>query len=182
MTPGTSIASDTFRANGIQDPRFATGGHSPLMFDEYAALYGHYRVISSTASMVPLKTTTTSQVPGLYGIYLDSDSTQAYASADVILEDMRLKQSVKQTGFGNSVDYNKLPVARSSFNAKKFLSPEGYSNAVPVTTDPDALGSIAFYQCWTASPDGIASTALATYMLTITYVVEFTDPLEIAQS
>jgi len=53
LGPGGTGTGDyhSFRANSLFDPDYTTAGSQPTGFDQYAALYQHYRVLSSTCQM-----------------------------------------------------------------------------------------------------------------------------------
>jgi len=42
-----SLAGYVFSANNLYDPNYTSTGHQPMYFDELAAIYNHYTVISS---------------------------------------------------------------------------------------------------------------------------------------
>jgi len=47
----TSPTDTTFRANGLFDPRLATGGHQPTYFDELAQIYARFKVLSASCTV-----------------------------------------------------------------------------------------------------------------------------------
>lgn len=174
-----AIVSHVFSANGLHDPDVTGTGHQPLMYDEYKLLYGQYRVISSTCKITPVGQTTASAVPSLYGVFLEADGVLDYSLGTSIIEDQRVKGRWAMSGGANSGLSNFTRSA--SFNAKRYLSPEGALNAVDVTSMPSTNGFDAFYQVWSASINGNNPGAV-TFLVQLDYIVEFTDPIEITPS
>jgi len=50
---GTSAVA-VYRCNNLDDPTYASGGHQPMFFDNYKALYGKYKVNYATITFVCL--------------------------------------------------------------------------------------------------------------------------------
>lgn len=57
LNPGSGVvAGQVFRMNNLFDPDYSGGGHQPMFYDNYAALYQKYRVNSATITFVALDT------------------------------------------------------------------------------------------------------------------------------
>lgn len=174
------ISSHVFSANGLFDPDVTSSGHQPLMYDEYSLLYGQYRVLSSKVKVTPLMTTTGTIVPALYGVLVEQDGTLDYALGTSIIEDQRQKGSWGVYGVKNSQN-QKGDTKTASFNAKRFLSPEGFNNAIDTDSMPSVAGFDAFYHVWAASIAG-GNPGSIQFIVQIDYIVEFTGPLEVTPS
>lgn len=48
ITPGLSYGSYVFRGNSLFDPNHTSTGHQPRFYDQYTAVYGKYKVYSSS--------------------------------------------------------------------------------------------------------------------------------------
>lgn len=71
LTPPVGSATGTyvFRANSCFDPDFSVGGHQPLYFDQYSAVYDHYRVVGSS---IKVDAVTPSGVNAMYFVVFPS--------------------------------------------------------------------------------------------------------------
>lgn len=74
-----------YRANGMYDPQYAVGGHQPMYFDQYSALYNHYTVIGSKIKYT-VAPAATSYPPFTVAAYLDDDATTVPANVNAIAE------------------------------------------------------------------------------------------------
>lgn len=83
LDPGTAgvPAIQVFRANGMYDPRVATGGHQPRGFDQFMALYDHFIVLGSKITLHGCNTDTSQST--FLGVTLrDSTITESNAIRD----------------------------------------------------------------------------------------------------
>jgi len=73
-----ALAKYIFSMNGCYDPNTTGTGHQPLYFDQFSAVYNHYTVISSKATLI-FTATNTDQNDELItiGTTLDDDATTA---------------------------------------------------------------------------------------------------------
>lgn len=69
-----SLATHVFSANGMYDPNITSTGHQPMYFDELAAIYDHYTVVSSFIK-VTISTGSSSNAPAQLVLALDDDAT-----------------------------------------------------------------------------------------------------------
>jgi len=68
----TAGAGDTFfSCNGLYDPWVSGGGHQPMYFDELAALYDHFNVLSSRIEVQPI----VSSVSTVIAVTIEDDTT-----------------------------------------------------------------------------------------------------------
>lgn len=70
----TGVGKYLFSCNGLFDPDFTGGGHQPLYFDQLAAIYDHYTVLSSRIK-VKLGFTSTVTIPVISSVYIDDDTS-----------------------------------------------------------------------------------------------------------
>lgn len=181
INPGVAaLASYLFRANGCHDPDVSGTGHQPLGWDEHKALYGKYRVLNSNVKITPISAATgASVIPSLFGVYRDPDSVLSYTEATAIIEDPRNKGS---WGLGGILPIgNRLFNSRTtSFKASRDLGAEFMKKQTSVSTDPGVDTEMNF-RVWCGSINGNDPGAQA-FLVELSYVVEFTDPLHINQS
>lgn len=183
LDPGAgAIASHVFRANSCFDPDNTGTGHQPLLYDEYSALYSQYRVLSSKLTAVPVKDDTTNDIPSQYGVFLDKDATLTYSNGLAIIEDKRNPRSWGVTGpSANMGRTNKGMMIKTSFNAKRFLVPTSAGTSHLISANPDTGPDSAFYQIW-VSHINANNPGEVNFIVTIDYIVEFSDPVVVTQS
>lgn len=68
----------TYRGNGMYDPDYALGGHQPMGFDQYIALYNKYYVKSATIKVSvwagPLDTNSANNNDAMLFVWADTDA------------------------------------------------------------------------------------------------------------
>jgi len=69
-----SLATYVFNANGMYDPNTTAAGHQPMYFDELAAIYDHYTVVSSFIK-ITITTGSSNASPAQCVLALDDDTT-----------------------------------------------------------------------------------------------------------
>ncbi len=177
-----AIASHVFRANGLFDCDVTGTGHQPHGFDQHTLLYSNYRVISSTIKVSPIAVSVSNLVPALYGVYRDKDSTLSYTLGTAVIEDKRNKGSWGLTsGITTSKFSNgNLTQKTASFRGSRDLGPEERNASQLTSADPSGSEDV-FYMIWAASVLGNDPGAQA-FMVQLDYVVEFTQPIFLAQS
>lgn len=182
IDPGLAgISSHAFYANGIFDPDYTGTGHQPLMHDEYIALYGYYRVISSKIKVAPVPNSTSAVEPCIYGVYIDHDTSLDYTLGTSVIEDSRNKGS---WGILNNFGPNYVgatPKTKTlSWNAEKHMAKEFAIDAIGVGGSPSGAHA-NFFRVWCASIEG-NNPGNMTFLVQIDYVVEFTAPLTVTPS
>lgn len=74
-----------FSCNGMYDPNFSGGGHQPMYFDQFAALYDQYVVIGSKIN-VKVTFHGNTQYAANVGIYINDDTTQTPTDLNSLVE------------------------------------------------------------------------------------------------
>ncbi len=180
----STVVSHNFSCNGIFDPDITGTGHQPLLRDQYALLYGAYRVLSSKITVTLYGGTTTSTVPAVYGLFIDpgDDGTFSYATANAVIEDDRVN---KQWSFANSnSDLSSAGRANKALTvhfSNKMMGPQKQDNVILMTTNP-ATNFQKLFTVWTGTPDGTINPGIVRFIVEIEYVVEFSQPINLAQS
>lgn len=88
LNPGSVYTQYVFRGNSLFDPNYTGGGHQPLYFDQYAAIYGKYRVMGCSIRIDSVSCAGTSAA---YFVCFPSTETSAFTSISQVLEQGRAK-------------------------------------------------------------------------------------------
>lgn len=160
--------------SSVYDPLYATGGHQPMYFDQYAAMYGRYRVLAMGFS---LEATTDQQTNGPLFITCTWNTD---GSLDNSLSEVRERKGTKcctvSHGFkGRLRGY--CSVAKAwGVRRQAVMYDDDYSALV--TTNP-AKQLFLNLQVWNQT----TSNSISPHMnIRIFYVVKFYDPEHVAQS
>ncbi|AUM61756.1 capsid [uncultured virus] len=148
-----------YRANGMFDPNITAGGHQPMYFDQLAALYDHFCVISSkiTIEVVP----STTDEPIACGIFLN-DNTSGETDFQTLME---YSQS----------SYRLIPITMAKpvtlscvFNAKKVFGGSILSNTELQGTPSADPTEQSVFDFWLIGAYGTNVSA------TVTVIIEYT--------
>jgi hypothetical protein len=172
VTSAGALGITYFRAIGMFDPTFAVGGHQPMGFDQYMAMYQKYTVLGSRITFDFV----VQAVPQAVGIQLVKGTATTYTDYAQITENamavVKIIPAVQSTQ--QSVTLQQL--TSRSFGDVNVLDDPELSGTV--STDPtDPLLFAIFNQ-------DINSTSIATVqgLAVIEYDVLFSTPLQLAPS
>jgi len=172
-TTGT-LASYVFRANGLYDPNYTSTGHQPMGFDQWAALYNHYVVLGSkmTVKVLPQETNVS---PCVIGTFLTDGSAVPYTTPGSFIEAKRGPYRLfKATD--RVVSLVQKYSSKKQFNVVDVKDNMDRLGA-PVTADPTEE---AMFNIWFFTMD--LTTASLNLFVSIDYIVEFSEPKDMATS
>lgn len=169
MAPTATPSNYFFHANGLFDPDETGSGHQPMGFDQYMALYDHYKVLGSKI------TVTFAQAPAdslannvICAIYLDDDIT---AVTDI---HAAIEQGVTKWAQVNSTSVKPTKISKT-FSAKKFFSDAKYSSAQIVGASGGNPTEQAMFNIIVAPLDGISNPTDFYVHVVIDYIVQFSE-------
>ena len=178
VNPGAgAIDSYQFVANGCHDPNLTGVGHQPYLWDEWKAFYNHYVVLGSKISVQMVADSESNQSSVICGVYLSDDSTistNAVALCEKGLTHYKVVPQGRQVV--SKLDYK--------FSAKEFF------NVTDVKDNLDRLGAAitanptetAIFSIFARSLDGASDPTAFDMLVTLDYIVAFSEPTEIGQS
>jgi len=173
---GGALYEYLFRANSCYDPNLSGTGHQPYGFDQLAAFYNHYDVLSSVANITAVPTTISTGVSTVVGCYIADDST-AYTDYGTYIEARRGTYRITPP-----TNVGVAPVRfKSIFSAKKFFSrsrDKGETTAI-VTANPTEE---AIFHVWAQSSDRVSTGNQITFNINISFKVRFFEPKDIPAS
>lgn len=170
----TGAASHIFQANSMYDPDHTGVGHQPRGFDQYMTRFDHYTVLGAKikAEFVNRQTTTQGVV---VACTLQDDNT-VITSLDDLMEYPKKRHQIVT---------NDTPEAKftQSYSCRKFFG------GIKPLTDPNQRGSIitnpaegAFFGVYAHTMDNQIGSGCMDLMVTIDFIVAFTEPKQPAKS
>lgn len=163
-----------FRANSLYDPNFSGTGHQPFGFDQIAAFYNHYDVLSSTikVSMIAPNAGYTTAV--VTGVYLSDDSS-AYADWHTYSEAKRGTNKIVAPFYAGAT------VTKSSFDKKKFFSKSADPGETTALVTASPAEEVLFH-IWQQPVDQSSNSNPYQYTVEMTFKVRFFEPKDIVAS
>lgn len=181
LDPGVSgtLSTNVFRANSCHDPNQTGVGHQPMAWDEYSELYNHYVVLGSKITVQFAAQAASTMSPPVVGIFQSDDTTFSTSYITSLTEQNRCKYRMIPHG------YQVRPTTIcSKFSTKKFF------NVKDVKDNLDRLGAAigsnpseeAYFVVFCGDQAEGEDIAGVYGMVTIEYIVAFSEPKELAQS
>jgi len=170
-----SLGQLTFRANSLFAPS-PSGGHQPMMFDQWASLYNHYQVISCTIKCKFVEGATLA-APAIFGLYLSDDQLVPYANYTDYIEAGRGTYKYITPAYDNT-----SLIVKSRYDQNKFFNITKYKAAdnllgASVITSPVEL---AFFNLWYATVN--SSTSTVRIDVTMEFICQFSEPKDVLPS
>lgn len=171
------LASHTFRAVSVNDPDQSGTGHQPLGYDQWTAFYQQYVVLKATCTVYYSTEVTSNVCSQIIGLSLDENNSFAPTTLGHACE---LPGSVFSTIATGQQTTRKLSL---TYDAKKFYDvkdPNDVNDLVAAYNgNPNKTAAFHLYA---GSMDGITNALAIDCMVVIDYLVEFSEPNELAQS
>ncbi len=172
----TNAGTYVFSASGITRPDVTTtNGHRPISFDEWMIFYNHYVVLGSkmTCQFSHINGTTAGQQDMMVGLQLKAGNNIDTTDIDTILEQGKTKYKLlSRTGDKNtSVNVSK------TFSTSKFfgISPAEVQDSLYRGSNTSNPSEQAYYHCVAMSTDSSSNAPNIILLVTIDYVVKFTE-------
>lgn len=173
--PTSSYNQVFFKCNGLFDPTDALGGHQPYGFDQYAAIYNHYKVYKSRIT-VQWNAYDSSPPEGLVvGVNITPGNTDAdNAQTKMEKQDGAINYRYVSPQDPTDIIQTKWWTAKKYFGTQK----DEDSLTAAVTADPTEL---SHYCVWAQNCSGGSGSDIE-YLVTIEYYVEFIEPKSLGGS
>ena len=173
------LNSHLFRCNSIYDPDYTGTGHQPFLSDTWAGMYNHVTVKGARIKVRWMNGAgeTAIDVPAYVGVYLGDGTTVPYSSASTFIESQ--KGDVKLIKSDGS-----YPTTSCNFSLKKFYNiddvKDNYYRFGHSTSTPTPPSDVAYFIVWLQAVG--SHTATLTADITISYIVEYSEPRDVASS
>lgn len=171
ITPTVGVTAGTiYRANGAFDPYQPAGGHQPMGFDEYMALYTNFTVMGSKISVTFSNgSDDITQGPMVCGLSLKETTTKEVINYTV-RESPKTVWTVISAGDGG-------PTVRTksmNFSLRKFFK-KGVNDDLFQGSDSADPSKQAYFHIWAhAANSGATTPAQIWCQVTINYIIKFT--------
>lgn len=177
--PSAGMAQTIYRANSCFDPYQPTGGHQPMGYDQWSAIYEKYTVLGSKITMKWNPLAVANLTPGRFGILLSTDTVGVtnFSTINSLLESKLIGNAYKTFGPYDSATNNRACTTTKKFSAKRFFGKvnvvDGSANTALTSTNP---GNEAYFIPWVAAIASAQDPEVATFTITIDYIVQFSNP------
>lgn len=180
-----TYTSYSFAANDCFDPNVTGGGHQPLNYDQFTALYNKWCVTSSNILVRPISSGSPSAAnPQWIGVFCTANATTLPTNELAYLEFLRITPNCSPAALvGGTVDdstdaYRFKRVGANYVatrdNAKKTIAEIGETFCGTVSVGPQDLWYY-IVQAWSVNG---ADAAAQKYAVEITYNVRFWEPIQ----
>ncbi len=178
INPGAAaIGAHFFRANSLFDPDLTGVGHQPLNFDQLQLGYDHYTVYGSKITATFTNNVATAIIPGLYGIFLDDNTTLTYAQgAEVIEGNQRQSRWKTTTGIENSDRSVSIGFSAKKFFGVSSLAPSEY-RSLSGANPTEGAAFVVWY-----SNIGGGDPGVGNFLVEIEYLALMTEKRHVVQS
>jgi len=173
---GGGVSGYSFRLNSVFDPDYTGIGHQPRGFDQFAALYSEYVVLSSKIKIIPTLNSGTAN-PVTVGIAVDPDSSIQTNIYDYV--EFGKGRYITIAGPSQGQKENVLTM---SYSSRKYWNQSPYNNEdqrALMTANPS---NVTYGHIWAAGTEGSYDPANIYIQVEISYLVSFTDPKYVAIS
>lgn len=164
-----------FSANSIFDPDVTGIGHQPLARDQWASFYNHYKVTSSRMSIKMVNETVQGGTPVVSGCYL-ADDTSVPTSWTTLAEAGRGSSVVTTPA---NTEAHKLG---TRYNSSKFFKKQGVNQSALGALLGSSPTEQAYFVLYSQAADESSGFSAMTFVVTIDYVVQFSEPKDLEQS
>lgn len=170
-----NLASSIWRANGAADPRYAVGGHAPYGYNQWTALFNHYLVVGSK---ITVKFRPSADTPNqICGITLIPDASVPYTVYTTFIE------SNPRSSYAMLNNNESYKILTCKFSARKFFNCDNPKDRIesigsPIGTTPSEE---AFFCIW-SQPQDITTTHATNCLITIEYIIDFSEPRMLVES
>lgn len=165
-----------FRANSIFDPDVTGVGHQPLGRDQWFDFYNHYRVVKSRMAVEYCsKAQTTGQSPAVSGLYLADDLTVP-TQWTTLVESGRGSYNTAHSI--NTQSYN----LEANYSQSSFYKGQGKNQSQLGAAQGATPSEQAFFILYQQPCDEGDNGSIRSYTVVIDYLVEYSEPKDLAQS
>lgn len=173
----SGAAAYVFRANSIFDANLTSTGHQPYATDQWANFYKKYRVLGSKLTLQAVSNSTSVNGQHIVSVLTSYDSASSLTYNTSVLE----RPGTVWATLGTLGATNGTKRLVKYWSAKKSFGKGWKDDDCAATFSANPVREW-YYLIHTQSPDSGADPVTISCVVTIEYICQLTDPLELAQS
>lgn len=178
---GNNLREYVFRANSIFQPDGSGTGHQPMGHDEWGALYKHYVVLGSKCTTLVNQSDSVSNTSNLtaVGSYVHNALLAPYEDFSEFAEARKGQYKTVSAISTRSMRLTNTFSAKNFFHVTDVNDNIRHLGALVGSNPSDA----AYYHIWAQSLDpSVPTNTEITFLVTIDYIVEYSEPNSLIQS
>lgn len=168
-----------YRANSMYDPNFTGIGHQPRGFDQWMAVYDHYRVIQSHITVTPTTNTYVNLTPGMFEIILCDDTITPITNYKDLFENF--SSNGKPLLYGPENNFNSQSQCKSKVYKQAAYFRNNANNSRFIGTATSSPSEIAVFDIVCTSIGGNDPTAFQ-FFVCIDFIAELTERKPLPES
>lgn len=172
-----------FRCNSIFDPDRSGGGHQPMFHDQYLNWYNHYVVLGSKITVQAVNSNDATQVAQILGIMVNDDTITPTTYSE-LMEQPGQKNGKGSTKWKIIAPNTNGGKVEQYFSSKKFFGITDVNDnitRVGAQMNADPLEE-AIFTVFALPIDNATDTGPLNLLVTIDYLVEFSEAKDITKS
>lgn len=171
----TGSGAHLWNATSLFDPDESGTGHQPRGFDQYMTMYDHYVVLGAKIKVEMVNNQSTAQ--GVICACTLQDDNVELTSLDDLMEYPKRQQRVT-SGFGSS---NKATFWQG-YSAKKFFNKKPLTASELHGSSATNPSENAYFGVYAHTMDNSVGSGTVDMLVTIDYIVAFTEPKQPSKS
>lgn len=174
-----SIGAYVFNANSVYDPNDSGTGHQPMYYDQYTAVYNHWKVLGAKIQVQVIQGTGTS-VNGPCAVGVISNDDNSIAGVSQYSQLVEWGQINKYRIINGPYGLTGPVILTEKYSCKRVFKDKYNADSLigGIATNPTELYTFIIWQQPLATSDSQTNT----YSVTIDYIVDFFELRDMAQS
>lgn len=180
-TPGAGLSKSLpFVANGCYDPYYPIGGHQPKGFDQWMSVYANYNVLGSKCKV---RMVTTGDEGFCWGVGRTATPNELDSkSLNYILECRMNKGYSIAGGYARNNNTPSATTRTATYSQKKQHGSNSTGNTNLTGTNAGNPSELTIFEVWACPPSTVTTAKTASFVVTIDYIVLFTEQRVLTQS
>lgn len=181
LSAGATIQDHIYRLGSVYDPDYTGTGAQPMLFDQWAAIYSKYTVLSTHVTVQPTYASGSTVNPSFLGVTISTSSTSVASEFKSVSALLESPYTVGFLQYGNvnmslPLQRGRIPALKASWNAATFFGVESVRDGSIYSADVTTNPSTEAYAHVFAAPIGANTFGQVNMIVTMLFDVVFRDP------